>query len=542
MKRILLLIMTIVALSCDKDKNLPEEEYSLEIQNENKSIDKGLEVGQVYELVYNLKKNYNEEIKDVEYELFSDKTGFIAEDNQGNRVELNRKYLLEQSPLKIRYKATEKGLHKVKVRFTNSKKFSVEKSTSLNFDGYGAYFTLNEKEETIVGDFLSIEYEVFGYDNKKTSNLIVNVVEDEADGGFFWQKGGQPFAKKGDSFEIVPSENKQTLYYRTYNVTPERKISKIILKVKPKEGNGQEQTITLYQRFINNNLELIAGQVQGANKISLTLKSDIPNDNNIYLSRIITSTKELEVKRGFYRAIFNDEPRIEEKLINDIDLFFEDQRKSNFGSFFLKANKEYTIEVRDLMRREEFKINILNYNAKDSYQIKKMYDEIPSRKFTDLELDDNFYNVKDFSFAEKKKNMFKNFDFNISIWTERHPIAKGYILEEEKFYWKIDNASFPENTKKYKIEMTITNGHIESSKLLPNPNKTQDYFRTKGKIPFENLHQGYQNRYAWLAFAGGGYFLKISIFNEEEKEIASFFKEFTFNKTHTITFKEFTIR
>ena len=77
---------------------------------------------------------------------------------------------------------------------------------------------------------------------------------------------------------------------------------------------------------------------------------------------------------------------------------------------------------------------------------------------------------------------------------------------------------------------------------MPNPNKTQDYFRTKGKIPFENLHQGYQNRYAWLAFAGGGYFLKISIFNEEEKEIASFFKEFTFNKTHTITFKEFTIR
>lgn len=543
MKKLLLLGVTLtIFIACDKDKNLPDEEYSLEIQNENKNIDKGLEVGQVYELVYNLKKNYNEEIKDVEYELFSDKTGFIAEDNQGNRVELNKKYLLKQNPLKIRYKATEKGLHNVKVRFTNSKKFSVEKNTSLNFDGYGAYFTLNEKEETIIGDYLPIEYEVFGYDNKKTSNLIVNVVEDEADGGFFWQKGGQLFAKKGDSFEIVPSENKQTLYYRTYNVTPERKISKIILKVKPKEGNGQEQTITLYQKFINNNLELIAGQVQGANKISLTLKSDIPNDNNIYLSRIITSTKELEVKRGFYRAIFNDEPRIEEKLINDIDLFFEDQRKSNFGSFFLKANKEYTIEVRDLMRREEFKINILNYNAKDSYQIKKMYDEIPSRKFTDLELDDNFYSVKDFSFAEKKKNIFKDFDFNISIWTERHPIAKGYILVEEKFYWKIDNASFPENTKKYKIEMTITNGNIESSKIFPNPNKTENYFRTKGKIPFENLHQGYQNRYAWLAFAGGGYFLKISIFNDEDKEIASFFKEFTFNKTHIITFKEFTIR
>ena len=49
-------------------------------------------------------------------------SNFTASDNQGNaEVEVWKKYKVKQSPLKISYKPTGKGVHKVKVTFTNKR-------------------------------------------------------------------------------------------------------------------------------------------------------------------------------------------------------------------------------------------------------------------------------------------------------------------------------------------------------------------------------------------------------------------------------------
>jgi lipoprotein len=373
MKRILLVVLTIVALSCDKDKDLPNIDYQFDVKTQNKNVEKGLEVGKTVKLSYLIDLKYkrnNHEL--VKYELVSDKK-FEAVDNLGNNIELNKQYSFDFSKdsLLIRYKGKESGEHKIKLNFINHTNYSVTKEMSLKYDGFGAYFSRGEKEQTITGEDLLINYSLsIGENDPNGGNYVVTIVEDEANGYFSWNKNGTVLAKKGQSFEIIPSDSEQKLYYRTYNPTAHGKLfDKIVLEVKPKNGNlSQKETFVISQKFVNNVLKMQVNHIQNSNKIKLYLKSDIEGDNNEYYTSLL-ATKKTNVNINipdhegveFKYSNFSDE-----LSLVDGEFFYEiegNQKKQEEG-IFLKANKEYIATIK-YNRKEKIYINTLTYKGKE---------------------------------------------------------------------------------------------------------------------------------------------------------------------------------
>lgn len=237
MKKILLLsILAIVAFSCDKDKDLPNLDYQFDVKTQNKNVEFGLEVNKTIDLDFEIKKEYQDTTDVVTYELISNKVGFEAKDNQGNEnIELNKQYKIKTPSLKISYKGTERGEHKVKVVFKNKRDVSVEKEISLFFDGFGFNAILKEKE-MYIGMKNIISYHL-SKKEKLNSNYYITIIEDEAQGKFIITENGEEKTyKKGDSFSV--SEGDGEIGYITEKPTVQGKESdKIVLQVKSDGGD-----------------------------------------------------------------------------------------------------------------------------------------------------------------------------------------------------------------------------------------------------------------------------------------------------------------
>lgn len=140
MRKSILFFSLLVMMSCNKEES---NSYEFNVSTQNRDVNNGLRVGQVHELVYDISEDYKPtEDNYIEYSFDTNTSNFTASDNQGNaEVEVWKKYKVKQSPLKISYKPTGKGVHKVKVTFTNKKGFKVEKEINLNTEASGVLFS-----------------------------------------------------------------------------------------------------------------------------------------------------------------------------------------------------------------------------------------------------------------------------------------------------------------------------------------------------------------------------------------------------------------
>lgn len=355
MRKGILLFSLLAILSCNKDKSLEEDSNSFKfnVSTQNRDVNNGLRVGQVHELVYDISEDYKPtEDNYIEYSFDTNTSNFTASDNQGNaEVEVWKKYKVKQSPLKISYKPTGKGVHKVKVTFTNKKGFKVEKEINLNTEASGVLFS-PLKNRYNVGEYVPFEFEAFGFPKSNSTSLIISVEEDTAGGNFYWQKGGTPMAAKGRSFEVIANAGKQIFYYKTDNATSQRNFDEIRLKIKPAQGE-EEQNFSFSPKFLNSTLRVSVSTDAAHKKMSISLESSLSNDDNFYAVKIIATEKEINLDE--YRInssegkLYNKEGNAEDILKGDISFKYLNQAVGNLGVVYLRPGENHTLEVNEIL-------------------------------------------------------------------------------------------------------------------------------------------------------------------------------------------------
>ena len=346
----ILFFSLLVMMSCNKEES---NSYEFNVSTQNRDVNNGLRVGQVHELVYDISEDYKPtEDNYIEYSFDTNTSNFTASDNQGNaEVEVWKKYRVKQSPLKISYKPTGKGVHKVKVTFTNKKGFKVEKEINLNTEASGVFFSQMKKSYK-VGEYVPFEFEAFRFPNSNSTSLIISVEEDTAGGNFYWQKGGEPMAAKGRSFEVIANAGKQIFYYKTDNETSQRNFDEIRLKIKPKQGEG-EQNFSFSPKFSNNTLGVSVSTDGAHKKMSISLESSLSNDDNFYAVKIIATKKEIDLRE--YRInssegkLYNKEGNAEDILKGDISFTYLNRAVGNFGVVYLKPGENHILEVNEIL-------------------------------------------------------------------------------------------------------------------------------------------------------------------------------------------------
>lgn len=374
-------------IHCDKDKELTDIEnrnsYPFEVTTSNNDITTGKEVGETIELVYDINRKYDGNIsKDtIKYQLISDKLGFEATDNQGNRLELNKTYVLKSSPLKINYKATEKGEHNVGVKFTNTKGYDKEIKNKLYFDGYGLNILLKEKENYLNAKN-TFEYSLKGMNNRNV-NYIVTIVEDEGNGTFYVKgNNDQDYSfKKGDSFEITSTEGTKEFFYKTKNVTRAGKEGdKIVLEVKPKSGNqSQTETFTFLLKNVWNDYKAVVYFDKDSNPIIFP---------NVKYEITLNIEEENSLVDLDYNYLVKFDQRIESdtrgQTIQDLDFYYGDNLIQN-NEIKLKKGKHTLYFV---SKNKIFAEDILSYNV-----YLKVYNDINLSNYVVTDFDISNYSV-----------------------------------------------------------------------------------------------------------------------------------------------------
>lgn len=374
MRKGILLFSLLAILSCNKDKSLEEDSNSFKfnVSTQNRDVNNGLRVGQVHELVYDISEDYKPtEDNYIEYSFDTNTSNFTASDNQGNaEVEVWKKYKVKQSPLKISYKPTGKGVHKVKVTFTNKKGFKVEKEINLNTEASGVLFS-PLKNRYNVGEYVPFEFEAFGFPKSNSTSLIISVEEDTAGGNFYWQKGGTPMASKGRSFEVIANAGKQIFYYKTDNATSQRNFDEIRLKIKPAQGEG-EQNFSFSPKFLSSTLRVSVSTDGAHKKMSISLESSLSNDDNFYAVKIIATEKEINLDE--YRINSSEgklykEGNAEDILKGDISFKYLNQAVGNLGIVYLRPGENHVLEVNEILSGKIY-IHCVVYNRADSVSLR----------------------------------------------------------------------------------------------------------------------------------------------------------------------------
>ena len=349
MRKSILFFSLLVMMSCNKEES---NSYEFNVSTQNRDVNNGLRVGQVHELVYDISEDYKPtEDNYIEYSFDTNTSNFTASDNQGNaEVEVWKKYKVKQSPLKISYKPTGKGVHKVKVTFTNKKGFKVEKEINLNTEASGVLFS-PLKNRYNVGEYVPFEFEAYGFPKSNSTSLIISVEEDTAGGNFYWQKGGTPMASKGRSFEVIANAGKQIFYYKTDNATSQRNFDEIRLKIKPAQGEG-EQNFSFSPKFLSSTLRVSVSTDGAHKKMSISLESSLSNDDNFYAVKIIATEKEINLDE--YRINSSEgklykEGNAEDILKGDISFKYLNQAVGNLGIVYLKPGENHVLEVNEIL-------------------------------------------------------------------------------------------------------------------------------------------------------------------------------------------------
>lgn len=362
MRKSILFFSLLVMMSCNKEES---NSYEFNVSTQNRDVNNGLRVGQVHELVYDISEDYKPtEDNYIEYSFDTNTSNFTASDNQGNdEVEVWKKYKVKQSPLKISYKPTGKGVHKVKVTFTNKKGFKVEKEINLNTEASGVLFSPLKKSYN-VGEYVPFEFEAFGFPKSNSTSLIISVEEDTAGGNFYWQKGGEPMASKGRSFEVIANAGKQIFYYKTDHATSQRNFDEIRLKIKPAQGE-QEQNVSFSPKFLSSTLRVSVSTDGAHKKMSISLESSLSNDDNFYAVKIIATEKEINLNE--YRInssegkLYNKEGNAEDILKGDISFKYLNQAVGNLGVVYLRPGENHTLEVNEILSGKIY-IHCVVYN------------------------------------------------------------------------------------------------------------------------------------------------------------------------------------
>ena len=454
MRKGILLFSLLAILSCNKDKSLEEDSNSFKfnVSTQNRDVNNGLRVGQVHELVYDISEDYKPtEDNYIEYSFDTNTSNFTASDNQGNaEVEVWKKYKVKQSPLKISYKPTGKGVHKVKVTFTNKKGFKVEKEINLNTEASGVFFS-PLKDNYKVGEYVPFEFEAFGFPKSNSTSLIISVEEDTAGGNFYWQKGGEPMASKGRSFEVIANAGKQIFYYKTDHETSQRNFDEIRLKIKPKQGE-EEQNFSFSLNFSSNALNISVTTDAASKKIGISLESGLSNDNNFYAVKIIATEKEINLRD--YRInssegkLYNKEGNAEDILKGDISFKYLNQVVGNFGVVYLKPGENHVLEVNEILSGKIY-IHCVVYNRANTISLKNG-DNTPENSY------------KSYSAApyEGKVNVYKGLSFKINLYSVT---GDNHIGRKNAHFYEITEFNSAQKNATYRFEFKVLDTYVEEN-------------------------------------------------------------------------------
>lgn len=268
---LILVGLMVTLLSCNKDKETENLQWQFSVESANEELS-GIEIGKEISLKYILKKDYNAGAS-IQYEIEANDSNFKLTNN-GEELELNKLYSIENDTLNLNYTSFSKGEKTLKILFKNSKGHKVEKELSFFVDGYGFYI-IPSSSETIINDYLELKYYYEGFDNKTENEFIIKIVEDEA-GGHIIDKNGDSFSK-GQSFTINTndSDEDKVLKYITKNITQGKDFDKIVLEVTPKSGSSDKKKILIKQRFIQNRYEIFidfpTGYIYPNQKVDFTI-------------------------------------------------------------------------------------------------------------------------------------------------------------------------------------------------------------------------------------------------------------------------------
>lgn len=122
---------------CKEDVEQPALTFPFEVKADPEKIEAGIETLDNVPLTFIVNKSYNNNVT-MKYNITSLKK-FIATNEKGQAIELNKWYDLQKDTLLLNYKALEQGEHDIKVLFKNSKEYQIEKKVNLTFANNNEY-------------------------------------------------------------------------------------------------------------------------------------------------------------------------------------------------------------------------------------------------------------------------------------------------------------------------------------------------------------------------------------------------------------------
>ncbi len=143
---------------CKEDVEQPALTFPFEIKADPEKIEAGIETLDNVPLTFIVNKSYNNSVT-MKYNITSLKK-FIATNEKGQAIELNKWYDLQKDTLLLNYKALEQGEHDIKVLFKNTKEYQIEKKINLNFANNNQ-FTIEDNFVTPLGNIYqgqTVEY------------------------------------------------------------------------------------------------------------------------------------------------------------------------------------------------------------------------------------------------------------------------------------------------------------------------------------------------------------------------------------------------